>query len=77
MHGRTISPGVPITMTYAAANRDPSVFENPDDFIMNRSNITAHLGFGRGPHRCVGMPLARIAIQVALRGKPIAVHWKL
>ena len=66
IHGRTISPGVPITMTYAAANRDPAVFENPNDFIINRPNITAHLGFGRGTHMCAGMPLARLAIQTAL-----------
>lgn len=69
IHGRTIQPGVPITLTYSAANRDPEVFEEPDEFILNRSNITAHLGFGRGRHRCIGMPLARSAIQIALSGR--------
>jgi cytochrome P450 len=47
-------------MTYAAANRDPEVFENPNSFILNRENISSHLGFGRGRHRCAGMPLARM-----------------
>jgi cytochrome P450 len=60
MHGRTINPGEPITMTYASANRDPSVFPEPEKFILNRPNITAHLGFGKGRHRCAGMPLARL-----------------
>jgi cytochrome P450 len=67
LHGRTIKPGEPITMTYSAANRDPDQFENPDQFVLNRENIASHLGFGRGRHRCVGMPLARLALQTALR----------
>jgi cytochrome P450 len=66
LHGRTLQPGQPITMTYAAANRDPTIFPNPEKFILNRPNINNHLGFGRGKHRCAGMPLARLAIQIAL-----------
>jgi cytochrome P450 len=58
--GRTIPAKSPITMTYAAANRDPSIFSQPDEFILHRPNITSHLGFGRGRHRCAGMPLARM-----------------
>jgi cytochrome P450 len=65
--GITIQPKEPISMTYAAANRDPSVFSDPEKFILNRSNISAHLGFGRGRHRCIGMPLARLAMQTAVR----------
>lgn len=60
LHGRPIPAKTPITMTYAAANRDPEVFFNPDEFVLNRPNITSHLGFGRGRHRCAGMPLARM-----------------
>lgn len=60
LHGRTIPAKTPITMTYAAANRDPEAFPDPDEFILNRPNITSHLGFGRGRHRCAGMPLARM-----------------
>lgn len=52
---------------YASANRDPEVFPLPNKFILRRENITAHLGFGRGRHRCVGMPLARLAMQTAVR----------
>ncbi|KAL4812284.1 cytochrome P450 [Aspergillus spinulosporus] len=64
--GRKIPAKSPITMTYAAANRDPSVFPDPDKFILHRPNITSHLGFGRGRHRCPGMPLARMALQIGL-----------
>jgi cytochrome P450 len=60
LHGHMIEPGVPLTMTYVAANRDPEVFEDPHSFILNRPNINMHLGFGRGRHRCVGQPLATL-----------------
>ncbi|KAF2668462.1 putative cytochrome P450 [Microthyrium microscopicum] len=65
--GQAIPQDEPMTMTYAAGNRDPSVFSEPDKFILNRPNITAHLGFGKGRHRCAGMPLARMILKVFLR----------
>ncbi|KAH6634711.1 cytochrome P450 [Chaetomium sp. MPI-SDFR-AT-0129] len=67
LHGQTIEPGIPVTMTYSAANRDPEVFEDPHEFVLGRENIRMHLGFGRGRHRCVGQPLATLALQIALR----------
>jgi cytochrome P450 len=67
IEGRAILVGEPVTMTYAAANRDPNVFEEPDEFILGRKNITSHLGFGYGRHRCAGMPLARMALQEGVR----------
>ncbi|MGY1812322.1 cytochrome P450 [Blastococcus sp. SYSU D00820] len=66
LHGRTIRPGEPVTLVYAAANRDPEQFPDPDTFVLGRPNIATHLGFGRGRHRCAGMPLARLAVRVAL-----------
>ncbi|KAH8653868.1 cytochrome P450 [Xylariales sp. PMI_506] len=60
LHGQIIQPKEPITLCYTSANRDPEIFENPDEFILNRENIAAHMGFGRGRHRCAGMPLARL-----------------
>jgi cytochrome P450 len=60
LHGRDINPGEPITLSYSAANRDPTIFLDPDKFVLNRENLTSHLGFGRGRHRCAGMPLARM-----------------
>lgn len=60
LHGQTVRPGEPITLHYTSANRDPEVFDNPDEFVLGRPNIAAHMGFGRGRHRCAGMPLARM-----------------
>jgi len=51
---------------YASANRDEQVFENPDEFILNRPNIDKHIAFGLGPHRCAGAPLARLMLRVTL-----------
>lgn len=67
LHNRTINPGEPITMTYAAANRDPEVFPDPNEFLFGRENAAMHLGFGRGRHRCAGTPLARMALSVGLK----------
>ncbi|GJN90114.1 hypothetical protein Rhopal_003113-T1 [Rhodotorula paludigena] len=67
LHGRRIDPGMPVTMTYIAANRDPEVFPSPDEFILHRPNIALHLGFGKGRHRCAGSQLARMIVQLAVR----------
>lgn len=64
--GRTIARGEPMAMTYASANRDESVFPDPDRFILNRPNIAEHLAFGRGPHFCAGAHLARLELRIAL-----------
>jgi cytochrome P450 len=66
LHGRLIEPGEPVTLAYAAANRDPREFDAPAEFRLDRPNISGHLGFGRGRHACAGMPLARLSIRVAL-----------
>jgi cytochrome P450 len=60
LHGRLIRPEEPVTLCYVAANRDPDVFEDPHVFKLGRENIASHLGFGKGRHRCAGMPLARM-----------------
>jgi cytochrome P450 len=67
MRVQKVVPNQPITLTYTAANRDPDQFPDPNTFILNRENISSHLGFGKGRHRCVGMPLARLAVQIFLR----------
>jgi cytochrome P450 len=66
LHGEVIEPRQPIALAYAAANRDPEFFEAPNEFRLDRENIHQHLGFGRGRHRCAGMPLARLGITIAL-----------
>lgn len=66
IHGRRIQPGEPIALVYASANRDESVFPEPDEFRLRRPNIRQHLAFGRGPHMCAGIALARQELRIAL-----------
>ena len=66
LHGRRIRPGEPIALVYASANRDETVFPAPDEFRLRRPNIRQHLAFGRGPHMCAGIALARQELRIAL-----------
>jgi len=57
-----------VALFYAAANRDPNVFEDPDEFIMGRENIARHLTFGHGIHSCMGARIARMEADKLLNG---------
>lgn len=59
INGVKIPKGAQVDLRYAAGNRDPEVFENPDDIDLERKNAGAHLGFSTGTHYCLGAPLAR------------------
>ncbi|WP_043627264.1 cytochrome P450 family protein [Nonomuraea candida] len=63
--GVPIPKGEPVTVSIAAANRDPRAFDEPDTFDLTREPV-AHLGFAHGPHFCLGASLARTEIGVAL-----------
>jgi len=63
--GHAIPKGAMVQLRYAAANRDPKKFENPDAFNVERKNARAHLAFGKGPHMCVGNMLSRKEMLVA------------
>jgi len=67
IHGRKIRPKEAIAMSFASANRDETVFEDPDTFQLDRPNISRHIAFGLGPHRCAGMPIARVVLGAALK----------
>jgi cytochrome P450 len=64
-HGVTMRAGDRVLMSWGMAGLDPDVFENADEVRFDRPS-TRHLAFAVGPHRCLGMHLARRIIQVAL-----------
>jgi cytochrome P450 len=49
-----------------SANRDEAIFADPDTIDLSRSNVKEHLAFGYGIHFCVGAPLARLELNIAL-----------
>ena len=59
MHGVTIPAGSTVLVTYAAANRDDRVFDEPARFDLDRTDGKKHMTFGFGTHFCMGAPLAR------------------
>jgi cytochrome P450 len=61
-----IPRGAKVAMLFGAANRDPRVFESPDDFDVGRENAAQHIGFGGGIHVCIGAPLARIELEASV-----------
>lgn len=54
-----------VLLPFPAANRDPEVFENPDEVVIDRVE-NRHAAFGLGIHRCAGSNLARMEMQVAI-----------
>ena len=64
--GAPIRKGDLVTISIAAANRDPAVFPDPDRFDVTRPNAKLHAAFAHGPHVCIGMHLARLEAHTAL-----------
>lgn len=62
--GQTIRAGDKVAVSFTAANRDPSLYPDPDTFVVDRYAASppprAHLAFGFGPHFCLGANLARV-----------------
>lgn len=63
--GTTIRAGETVIPSMGAANRDPRVFDHADTLDITRSP-NPHLGFGAGVHHCLGAPLARAELHIAL-----------
>lgn len=62
LHGVKIPKGSLVQMRYGSANRDSAHFADPERLDPDRQNAVTHLGFGAGPHRCAGAPLARVEL---------------
>jgi cytochrome P450 len=61
LHGREIRAGDNLALWFPAANRDPRVFERPDDLDLARTP-KLHLAFGHGAHKCLGQHLATMEV---------------
>ena len=59
--GHRFEQGELIALGFAAANRDPAVFDAPDEVRLDRAP-NRHVAFGHGPHTCIGAPLARMQL---------------
>ena len=70
--GAEFKTGDQVICPTQACNRDPEQFENPDEIIFDRVP-NRHMGFGHGPHRCLGIHLARREMRIALQ----VLHRKL
>jgi len=64
--GQTIAEGDKVVMFFTSANRDEQVFAYPDQFDVGR-NPNPHLGFGHGPHFCLGRHLAALELRILLQ----------
>jgi cytochrome P450 len=65
--GKRLPKGAHMLLMFASGNDDETEFACPREFDMARSNLTHHVAFGAGVHRCIGAALARMEIKVAAR----------
>ena len=66
LRGVTIPRDAAVLLVLGAANRDPRLWANPDQFDITRKG-PAHLAFGKGLHSCLGGPLVKLEVEIALR----------
>ena len=65
--GHSVHPGQAILLLLGGANRDPALFERPDEFDTTRVNAREHVSFGSGIHVCLGAALARMELHIGLQ----------
>ncbi len=63
--GQELKMGERILLLFGSANRDAAVFDDPDEFHLDRRD-GRHVAFGIGPHRCIGSHLARLEVRIAV-----------
>jgi cytochrome P450 len=61
-----VEPGTFVTTVLGAANHDPSVFPNPSELRLDRTNANRHVAFAAGIHYCLGASLARLEAEIAV-----------
>ncbi len=66
LDGQMIRKGDKAILWYISANRDETVFDEPDRLIVDRDNARRHVSFGYGVHRCVGARLAEMQLRVLI-----------
>jgi cytochrome P450 len=66
VHGTTVKAGERISLAWASANFDETVFPSPEEVRLDRKP-NPHLSFGFGPHLCLGAPHARLILRTLLR----------
>jgi cytochrome P450 len=66
LEGVKMKKGDKVVLWYLSANRDESVFDDPDSIRVDRENARRHLSFGYGIHRCVGARVAELQLHVLL-----------
>jgi cytochrome P450 len=64
--GARLEAGDRLMLSWAAANRDPAIFDAPDVLRLDRRHPKQHLSFGRGSHFCIGASLARLEARVVV-----------
>ena len=65
--GQAIAEGEKVIMYYGSANRDETVFPDPDQLDVERANADKHVAFGYGPHTCIGKRVAQIQLEAVYR----------
>lgn len=75
--GCPVHAGDRVLLMWGSANRDKSAFDRADDVVLERFP-NRHVGFGMGPHRCVGSHLAKMVMRAALRFVAPSLHeWRI
>jgi len=67
IRGVAIPKGATLHLRFAAANRDPDVFDQPDTIRFDRPNAMRHMAFSQAEHHCPGSGLSRLELQIAFK----------